>query len=203
MNTTGIDESTDAYDTIDWLVKNVPESNGKVGVIGSSYPGFTALVAEINPHPALKAAVPQSPMVDTWIGDDSFHNGAFRNPTLDYVIGQSAAKAAAGAELPWGPGDDYTRYLTGGSTGDLAREFRIADNPYMQKLMQNPAYTPFWSLQAVDKWMGARALTVPTLLVVGQWIRRTPMARQPSTAPSRTSTTTSCRWPSDRGAIPA
>ena len=73
LNSTGIDESTDAYDTIDWLVKNVPESNGKVGVVGSSYLGFTTLMAEINPHPALKAAVPQSPMVDTWIGDDDFH----------------------------------------------------------------------------------------------------------------------------------
>ena len=72
LNKTGIDESTDAYDTIDWLVKNVPESNGKVGVIGSSYLGFTTLMAEINPHPALKAAVPQSPMVDGWMGDDWF-----------------------------------------------------------------------------------------------------------------------------------
>ena len=78
LNNTGIDESTDAYDTIEWLVKNTPESNGKVGVIGSSYLGFTTLMAEINPHPALKAAVPQSPMVDGWMGDDWFHNGAFR-----------------------------------------------------------------------------------------------------------------------------
>ena len=78
LNNTGIDEITDAYDTIDWLVKNMPESNGKVGVIGSSYLGFTTLMAEINPHPALKAAVPQSPMVDGWMGDDWFHNGAFR-----------------------------------------------------------------------------------------------------------------------------
>ncbi len=84
LNDTGIDESTDAYDTIDWLVKNTPESNGKVGVIGSSYLGFTTLMAEINPHPALKAAVPQSPMVDGWMGDDWFHNGAFRVSSLDY-----------------------------------------------------------------------------------------------------------------------
>ena len=75
LNATGIDESTDAYDTIAWLVKNTPESNGKVGVIGSSYLGFTTLMAEINPHPALKAAAPQSPMVDGWRGDDWFHNG--------------------------------------------------------------------------------------------------------------------------------
>ena len=78
LNPTGIDESTDAYDAIDWLVKNVPESNGKVGTIGSSYLGFLTLASEINPHPALKAAVPQSPMVDGWMGDDWFHNGAFR-----------------------------------------------------------------------------------------------------------------------------
>lgn len=168
LNTTGIDESTDAYDTIDWLVKNVPESNGKVGVAGSSYLGFTTLMAEINPHPALKAAVPQSPMVDTWIGDDAFHNGAFRNTNLDYIVLQSTGKAE-GSGLAVGVGDDYTRYLEAGSTGDYARKWGIDQYPFVQKLMQNPAYTDFWSLQAVDKWMAARALTVPTMLVVGQW----------------------------------
>jgi uncharacterized protein len=169
LNNTGIDESTDAYDTIDWLVKNVPESNGNVGVVGSSYLGFTTLMAEINPHPALKAAVPQSPMVDTWIGDDSFHNGAFRNPTMDYVVEQSTGKAEGGPRLAVGAGDDYTRYLEAGSAGDYARHWGIDQYPFMQKLMRNPAYTDFWSLQAVDKWMAARPLRVPTMLVVGQW----------------------------------
>jgi uncharacterized protein len=168
LNSTGIDESTDAYDTIDWLVKNVPESNGNVGVVGSSYLGFTTLMAEINPHPALKAAVPQSPMVDTWIGDDSFHNGAFRNPTLDYVVEQSTSKAEGG-RVAVGAGDDYTRYLEAGSTGEYARQWGIEQYPFAQKLMRNPAYTDFWSLQAVDKWMAARPLRVPTMLVVGQW----------------------------------
>jgi uncharacterized protein len=169
LNNTGIDEATDAYDTIDWLVKNVPESNGNVGVVGSSYLGFTTLMAEINPHPALKAAVPQSPMVDTWIGDDSFHNGAFRNPTMDYVVEQSTGKAEGGPRLAVGAGDDYTRYLEAGSAGDYARHWGIDQYPFMQKLMRNPAYTDFWSLQAVDKWMAARPLRVPTMLVVGQW----------------------------------
>lgn len=168
LNSTGIDESTDAYDTIDWLVKNVPESNGKVGVIGSSYLGFTTLMAEINPHPAVKAAVPQSPMVDTWMGDDAFHNGAFRVPQLDYAVEQSTAKAE-GDKLGFGPSDDYTRYLETGSAGDYARRWGMDKYPFVQKLMQNPAYTDFWSLQAVDKWMAARTLTVPTMLVVGQW----------------------------------
>jgi uncharacterized protein len=168
LNSSGIDESTDAYDTIEWLVRNVPESNGNVGVIGSSYLGFTTLMAEIDPHPALKAAVPQSPMVDTWIGDDAFHNGAFRNPQLDYVVEQSTGKAA-GARLAVGVGDDYTRYLEAGSTADFVHLWGIEQYPFVQKLLRNPAYTDFWSLQAVDKWLAARPLKVPTMLVVGQW----------------------------------
>ena len=86
LNNTGIDEVTDAYDTIDWLVKNVPEINGKVGdhrLVLSRLHG--AGDARSIPHPALKAAVPQSPMVDGWMGDDWFHNGAFRQPNFDYV----------------------------------------------------------------------------------------------------------------------
>ena len=169
LNKTGIDESTDAYDTIDWLVKNVPESNGRVGTIGSSYLGFLTLASEINPHPALKAAVPQSPMVDGWMGDDWFHNGAFRVGGFDFALSQSTGKADAGASLPVGTGDDYTRYLEAGSMADFARKYRIENVPFVQKLMQNPAYTEFWSGQAVDKWMAAHPLTVPTMLEVGQW----------------------------------
>ncbi|WP_419571481.1 CocE/NonD family hydrolase [Rheinheimera sp.] len=167
LNDTGIDESTDAYDTIDWLVKNLPDNNGKVGIVGSSYLGFTALMAEINPHPALKAAVPQSPMVDGWMGDDWFHNGAFRNNSLDYAVSQSTAKAEGHAAM--GVADDYSRYLEAGSTGDFAKHWGFDAYPFVQKLMQNPAYTEFWSLQAVDKLMAERKLTVPTMLVVGQW----------------------------------
>jgi len=168
LNSTGIDESTDAWDTIDWLVKNTPEFNGKVGVVGSSYLGFTTLMTAINPHPALKAVAPQSPMVDTWIGDDDFHNGAFRNPTIGFVVGQSTAKAE-GANIAGGVGDDYTRYLEAGSSGDYMRKWGVEHYPSNQKLLQNPAYTSFWSLQAVDKWMAGQPLTVPTMLVVGQW----------------------------------
>ncbi|ESQ82646.1 hypothetical protein AEAC466_16020 [Asticcacaulis sp. AC466] len=166
---TGSDDSSDAYDTIDWLVKHTPESNGKVGIIGSSYLGFTSLMAEINPHPALKAAVPQSPMVDGWMGDDWFHNGAFRNNTLSYVAGQTTNKAEGGGGIPEGVGDDYSRWLKAGSTGDYARQWGLDKYPFTQKLMQNPAYTKFWSDQAVDKWLGEQPLKVPTMLVVGQW----------------------------------
>src|SRR3954453_11057308 len=143
LNHTGIDESTDAYDTIDWLGKNVPGSNAKVGVIGSSYLGFLTLASEINPHPALKAAVPQSPMVDGWRGDDWFHNGAFRTGSLDFAVSQSTAKAE-GKGLATGAGDDYTRYLEAGSIADYARRLDIDHYPFVQKLFQNPASTAFW-----------------------------------------------------------
>ena len=90
LNNSMVDHSTDAYDTIDWLVKNVPESNGRVGMVGSSYEGFTVVMALVHPHPALKAAVPESPMVDGWMGDDWFHYGAFRQTNLDYFSQQTA-----------------------------------------------------------------------------------------------------------------
>ncbi len=169
LNDTGIDESTDAYDTIEWLVKNTPESNGKVGIIGSSYLGFTVLMALLHPHPALKAAVPQSPMVDGWMGDDWFHNGAFRVNSLNYAVGQGTDKAKGGGEFALGVADDYTRYLEAGSVADFARMLGIEGTPGVRKFLENPAYTEFWSLQAVDKWLAAQPLTVPTMLEVGQW----------------------------------
>src|SRR5712671_3755368 len=90
QNPTPVDHSTDTYDTIDWLVKNIPESNGKVGILGISYDGFLPLMALVNPHPALKVAVPMNPMVDGWMGDDWFHNGAFRQVGIDYIQDQEA-----------------------------------------------------------------------------------------------------------------
>ncbi len=168
LNNTGIDESTDAYDTIDWLVKNVAETNGNVGIVGSSYLGFTSLMAEINPHPALKAAAPQSPMVDGWMGDDWFHNGAFRNVNIGYTVEQSTAKAES-AGIATEPMDDYTRFLEAGSTGDFIKKWGYQDYPFLRKMTENPAYTEFWSLQAVDKILAKEPLKVPTMLIVGQW----------------------------------
>ena len=167
-NDTKVDESTDAYDTIDWLVKNTPESNGKVGVVGSSYLGFTTLMSEINPHPALKAVAPQSPMVDTWIGDDAFHNGAFRVSQMDYVVEQSTAKGEGGGPV-YGDVDFYSMYLNDGSMGDHARKYGMDKYPFNQLILEHPAYDKTWSDVAVDKWMGKQAVTVPTMLIVGQW----------------------------------
>src|SRR6202047_2133586 len=98
LNHTPVDHSTDAWDTIDWLVKNVPESNGKVGTMGTSYDGFRVLMRLVNPHPALKAAAPFNPMVDPWVGDDWFHNGALRQTYADYIFEQTANKSS---EYKW------------------------------------------------------------------------------------------------------
>ena len=93
LNTTDTDHATDCYDTIEWLVHNMPESNGRVGTIGGSYEGFTVLMSTVRPHPALKVAVPFAPMVDGWMGDDWFHNGAFRQDgALEYTYDQEATR---------------------------------------------------------------------------------------------------------------
>src|SRR5215471_17942961 len=94
LNPTGPNDTKDAYDTIDWLVKNVPESNGRVGMLGSSYEGFTVVMALLDHHPALKVAAPESPMIDGWMGDDWFHYGAFRQNNLDYFTDQTTVKGA-------------------------------------------------------------------------------------------------------------
>ena len=167
LNKTGIDNSTDAYDTIDWLTKNLPEGNGKVGIIGSSYLGFTSLMALINPHPALKAAVPQSPMVDGWMGDDWFHNGAFRTFGFDYDLGQTVKEG--GGNVPVGTGDEYQTYLNAVSSGGFARFWGIDQLPTVRKIMAHPAYDEYWQQQAMDKLLAARKLTVPTLVMLGQW----------------------------------
>ena len=108
-------------------------------------------------------------MVDGWMGDDWFHNGAFRVSSLDFAVGQATNKAEGGGEFALGGGDDYTRYLEAGSMADFAKMLGIEHYPGVRKFLENPAYTDFWSLQAVDKWLAAQPLTVPTMLEVGQW----------------------------------
>jgi putative CocE/NonD family hydrolase len=168
LNNTAVDHSTDAFDTIDWLVKNVPQSNGRVGMVGSSYEGFTVLMALINPHPALKAAVPMSAMVDGWRGDDWFHNGAFRLPNLDYFAGQTAARGE-GPNLNSGVYDDYEFALRAGSTSDFAKIFGVDQLTFTKKIFEHPAYDSYWQEQALDRILGARPLKVPTMHVVGRW----------------------------------
>ena len=168
LNSSGVDDTTDAYDTIDWLVKNVHESNGKVGMLGSSYEGFTVVMALINPHPALKVAAPESPMVDGWMGDDWFHYGAFRQPNLDYFTEQMTARGK-GSAIPRENYDDYTNFLMMGSAGDFARASGLDQLPFWHKVEENPAYDAFWQGQALDKIMAAVPLKVPVMWEQGLW----------------------------------
>jgi hypothetical protein len=168
FNPTGADDTTDAYDTIDWLVKNVPESNGRVGMIGSSYEGFTVVMALLNPHPALKVAAPESPMIDGWMGDDWFHYGAFRQPNLDYFTEQTTQRGA-GVSVPREGRDDYTNFLRAGSAGDFARAQGDDQLPFWHTVENHPAYDAFWQSQALDKLIAKRPITVPTMWEQGLW----------------------------------
>jgi putative CocE/NonD family hydrolase len=168
LNTSGTDDTTDAYDTIDWLVKNVPQSNGKVGMLGSSYEGFTVVMALIHPHPALKVAAPESPMVDGWMGDDWFHYGAFRDPNLDYFTQQMTARGK-GMAIPREGHDDYTNFLRKGSAGDFARSAGLDQLPFWREMEEHPAYDAFWQGLALDKVMAATPLKVPTMWLQGLW----------------------------------
>ncbi len=168
LNPTSPNETRDAWDTIDWLAKNVPESNGKVGMIGSSYEGFTVVMALIDPHPALKVAAPESPMVDGWMGDDWFHYGAFRQVNLDFFTEQTAAQRD-GEDIPRLNLDDYTNYLEQGSAGDFARYGGLQQLPFWRKVEEHPAYDEFWQDQALDKFMAKVPLKVPVLWEQGLW----------------------------------
>src|SRR5512140_1301662 len=168
LNDSKVDHSTDAYDTIDWLVKNVPETNGKVGMIGSSYEGFTVLMALVHPHPALKAAIPMCPMVDGWRGDDWFHSGAFRQTNFDYFFHQSTERGE-GKSVPRIGYDDYENFRRAGSAGDFARANGLDQLAIWKKVSEHPAYDAFWQGQALDKLLTAEPLTVPTMIVASIW----------------------------------
>jgi uncharacterized protein len=168
LNPTPVDHATDTYDTIDWLVKNLPESNGKVGILGTSYEGFTTLMAMFNPHPALKVVVPMNPMVDGWMGDDWFHNGAFRQQMMSYFQDQEAARGN-GPEWWNAYADDYDAYMAAGSAGEMGRLHGLEQTGMWRKMLAHPTYDEFWQDQAVDKLLAAQPLKVPVLLVDSLW----------------------------------
>jgi putative CocE/NonD family hydrolase len=168
LNPTKVDHSTDTYDTIEWLIKNVPESNGKVGMIGNSYDGFLVLTALVNPHPALKVAVPVNPMVDGWMGDDWFHNGAFRQTNLPYFLEQGTTRNG-GAKWFSSYYDDYDLYMQAGSAGEVARRHGVEQSGIWRKILLHPSYDSFWQEQAFDKILAKQPLVVPTMLVHSLW----------------------------------
>src|SRR5438477_9504363 len=143
LNPTPVDHSTDTYDTIDWLVKNVTESNGKVGILGISYDGFLPLIALVNPHPALKVSVPMNPMVDGWMGDDWFHNGAFRQQNMPYIYEQEATRKSD--EKWWTSNfDDYDLYMEAGSAGELGRRMGLEQVRFRRQALDHPTCDSWW-----------------------------------------------------------
>jgi len=168
QNPTPVDHATDTYDSIDWLIKNVPESNGKVGILGISYDGFLPLMALVNPHPALKVSVPMNPMVDGWRGDDWFHNGAFRQQGMGYIYDQEATRAN---DVKWWTShfDDYDMFMEAGSAGELGRRRGLEQVGFWRKLLEHPSYDSWWQDQAVDRILAAQPLKVPTMLVHSLW----------------------------------
>lgn len=161
----GVDETTDTRDTIDWLLKNLPNNNGKVGVLGISYPGFLAIMAGVDAHPAVKAISPQAPMTDVWMGDDFFHNGAFRETYgFDYVQQLEAQKTDARVSSPE---DQYTFFLGHVNFAGAAASAGMTNLPTAQKFLKEPTYTKFWQDMAVQRRLGKPE--VPTLEVGGYW----------------------------------
>src|SRR6266566_4148371 len=168
LNPTPVDHSTDTYDTIDWLVKNIPESNDKVGILGISYDGFTPLMALVNPHPALKVSVPMNPMVDGWMGDDWFHYGAFRQQNVSWIYNQVSTRK--GDDKWWrSHNDEYDMWMQAGSAGELGRRRGMDQLGFWNKLVEHPAYDAFWRDQAMDQILAAQPLKVPVMLVDSLW----------------------------------
>ncbi len=168
QNPTPVDHATDTYDTIDWLVKNIPETNGKVGILGISYDGFLPLMALVNPHPALKVSVPMNPMVDGWMGDDWFHNGAFRQQNLGYIYEQEGTRDN---RAKWWTShyDDYDEWMAAGSAGEMGRLHGAEQVGFWRKVLEHPSYDAWWRDQAVDKILADQPLKVPVMLVDSLW----------------------------------
>ena len=174
LNATDTDENTDAWDTIDWLIRNVPQSNGKVGMIGSGSDGFMVAMALLDPHPALKAAVPEEPKMDNWMGDDWYHYGAFRQPNMDYFAFMTGYRGAGSYDpLPRAAYDDYEVFLNAGSPGAFALANGFDQLSWWKKMVAHPAYDAFWQGYALDRQVAAHPSRVPTLWVDGLWNEQT------------------------------
>jgi putative CocE/NonD family hydrolase len=159
----GVDESTDAYDTIDWLVKQLPNNNGKVGILGVSYRGWLAALAAVGSHPALKAVSPQGLMADTWLGDDFFHQGAFRQ--TQGVAYAAFIEGTRGLTIP--DADQFSFYLRHLTLDTLAKATGVGALPSWVAFREHPAWDEYWQARALQ-----RVLTrseVPTLFVGSFW----------------------------------
>jgi uncharacterized protein len=165
-DTKAIDEGTDTYDTIDWLVKNVPQNNGRAGMLGISYDGWTTIMGALEPHPALKAISPQASPADMWMGDDFHHNGAFR---LSYGF-EYAAMMESGKDVQQFGFDRYDVfgwYLELGSLANINEKYLKGKIPTWNDYVAHPDYDAFWQRQTMIPFI--TDVKVPTLNVAGWW----------------------------------
>ena len=161
-----VDEVTDAYDTIEWLIKNVPNNNGRVGVFGISYPGWTAAMATLAPHPALKAASPQASPADMFLGDDFHHNGAFRlSYGFEYATMMETNKE--NARFDFDKYDTYEWYLRLGALSNVDEKYLQGKIPSWNDFVNHPNYDEFWQRQAMAGYL--KKVNVPMLTVAGWW----------------------------------
>jgi uncharacterized protein len=161
-----IDESTDAYDTIEWLLKNVPRNNGRVGMKGVSYPGWTTVMAMLDPHPALKAASPQASPADMFIGDDFHHNGAFRlSYGFEYATLMESSKEQT--RFAFSDSNTYNWYLELGSLANVNPKYLQGKIPTWNDFVAHPNWDAFWQRQAVTAQLDRPR--VPALHVAGWW----------------------------------
>jgi len=163
----GTDEATDAYDTIDWLVKNLPGNSGRVGVMGISYPGWLAGMAGVHPHPALKAISPQAPMTDTWLGDDFFHQGAFRQSFGVEYAGGMELKKEGFQRIVQDRYDRYDWYLKFPTLRELGEQSGVWNLPSWVGFREHPAWDGYWQAKAMQKVLTDPVL--PVLHVGGFW----------------------------------
>ncbi len=163
-----IDESTDAYDTIEWLLKHVPNNNGCAGMAGTSYGGWLTVMGMLDPHPALKAAVPAASPADMWIGDDFHHNGAFRlSYGFEYAYMMESSKEITPVSTVTDRFDAYEWYLGLGALSNIDKKLVHGKLPTWNDFVEHPNYDSFWQRQGFAPWLNR--VTVPTLNVAGWW----------------------------------
>ena len=163
-----IDEGTDTYDTIEWLLKNVPNNNGRAGIAGTSYGAWLSVMAMLDPHPALKAVVTQASPADMWLGDDFHHNGAFRlSYGFEYAYMMESSKEIADVNAIIDRYDAYEWYLNLGPLSNANSRHFKGKIPTWSDFINHPDYDAFWKRQAFAPWLNR--VTVPTLNVAGWW----------------------------------
>jgi putative CocE/NonD family hydrolase len=163
-----IDESTDTYDTIEWLLKHVANNNGRVGMAGTSYGGWLTVMGMLDPHPALKAAVPQASPADMWIGDDFHHNGAFRlSYGFEYAYMMESSKEITPVSTVTDRFDAFEWYLGLGALSNYDKKLVLGKLPTWNDFVEHPNYDDFWKRQGFAPWLNR--VTVPTLNVAGWW----------------------------------